>query len=197
MTSPALKESTEHKADVPSVNGNSLRAGGIRLNLGGRGTKIAGFQTVDLSENHDVQIKSDVSNLWMFKDGEVSEIYASQILEHFPHVQTEKVLREWFRVLKPGAKITIGVPDFARAIQIYQQYGLCDWVVNQLYGDQGYPLAFHYVPFNFARLAKLMDTAGFQRIKRIKEMPYGIKDCSANLFNADGKSVSLNVEGYK
>jgi predicted SAM-dependent methyltransferase len=173
------------------------REGGTRLNLGGRGTKINGFQTVDLSEDHDVEIKSDVSNLWMFRDGTVDEIYASQILEHFPHVKTESVLKEWYRVLKPGAKITIGVPDFARAIQIYQEYGLCDWVVNQLYGDQIYPLAFHYVPFNFARLAKIMDTVGFQRIKRIKEMPYGIQDCSSNIFNLDGKSVSLNVEAYK
>lgn len=195
MTSPALKESTE-PVDA-QVNGNSLGAGGIRLNLGGRGTKIKGFQTVDLSEDHDVQIKSDVSNLWMFKDDTVDEIYASQILEHFPHVQTEKVLKEWFRVLKPGAKITIGVPDFHRAVEIYQQHGLCDWVVNQLYGDQIYPLAFHYVPFNFARLAKLMDTVGFKRIKRIKDMPYGINDCSSNVFNLDGKSVSLNVEAYK
>src|ERR1019366_9040909 len=106
MTPSALKESTD-QADVP-VNGNSLGVGGIRLNLGGRGTKIKGFQTVDLSEEHDVEIKSDVSNLWMFRDGSVDEIYASQILEHFQHVRTEAVLKEWYRVLKPGAKITIG-----------------------------------------------------------------------------------------
>lgn len=195
MIPSALKESTE-PTDA-QVNGNSLGVGGIRLNLGGRGTKIKGFQTVDLSEEHDVQIKSDVSNLWMFRDNTVDEIYASQILEHFPHVKTESVLREWFRVLKPGAKITIGVPDFARAIQIFQEYGLCDWIVNQLFGDQGYDLAFHYAPFNFARLAKMMDAVGFQQIKRIKDMPYGIKDCSSNVFNQDGKSVSLNVEAYK
>lgn len=197
MNSPALKESTEPTPDQRQVNRNSVGVGGIRLNLGGRGTKIPGFQTVDLSEEHDVQIKSDVSNLWMFRDDTVSEIYASQILEHFPHVKTESVLKEWYRVLKPGSKITIGVPDFARAIEIYLEYGLCDWVVNQLYGDQGYDLAFHYTPFNFARLAKLMDGVGFKSIKRIKSMPYGIKDCSANLFNMDGKPVSLNVEAYK
>lgn len=197
MNPTALKESTEPTPDQRKVNRNSLGVGGIRLNLGGRGTKIQGFQTVDLSENHDVDVKSDVSNLWMFKDGEVSEIYASQILEHFPHVQTEKVLKEWHRVLKPGAKITIGVPDFARAIEIYLKHGLCDWVVNQLYGDQEYPLAFHYVPFNFARLAKVMDTVGFRGIKRIKDMPYGINDCSSNVFNLDGKSVSLNIEALK
>lgn len=169
----------------------------IRLNLGGRGTYIPGFLNVDLSDEHDVEIKTDVSDLSQFQDNSVSEIYASQILEHFPHVKTESVLKEWYRVLKPGARITIGVPDFARAVEIYMHYGLCDWVVNQLYGDQGYPLAFHYVSFTFAKLAKMLDTVGFKRIKRIKEMPYGIKDCSSNIFNQDGKSVSLNVEAYK
>ncbi len=189
MTSPALKE----KVDAPVP----LGAGGIRLNLGGRGTKIPGFQTVDLSEEHDVQIKSDVSNLWMFKDNTVAEIYASQILEHFPHVKTESVLKEWYRVLSPGSRITIGVPDFHRAVEIYLEIGLAPWVTNQLFGDQIYPLAFHYAPFTFASLSAQLNAVGFKRIKRIGNMPYGIKDCSANILNIDGKPVSLNVEAYK
>lgn len=174
-----------------------IKIGDIRLNLGGRGTRIVGFLNVDLSSEHDVDLKTDVSDLSCFYNDSIDEIYASQILEHFPHTKTESVLKEWYRVLKPGAKITIGVPDFHRAIEIYKEHGLCDWVVNQLYGDQGYPLAFHYVPFNFARMAKLMNGVGFKQIKRIKDMPYGIKDCSSNIFNQDGKSVSLNVEAYK
>lgn len=171
--------------------------GDIRLNLGGRGTKIEGFKTVDLSEEHDVDIRSDVSDLSMFEDGSVTELYCSQVLEHFPHVKTDSVLKEWHRVLKKGGKIVIGVPDFARAIELYQLHGLTDWVMNFLYGDQGYPLAYHYRPFTFSSLAAILDKAGFSQIKRITEMPYGIKDCSGLQCNTDGKSVSLNVEAYK
>jgi predicted SAM-dependent methyltransferase len=192
MNPSALKES-EKFTDVAT----SLGVGGVRLNLGGRGTKIKGFQTVDLSEEHDVQIKSDVSNLWMFRDGTVDEIYASQILEHFPHVKTESVLKEWYRVLKPGSKITIGVPDFHRTIEIYLKIGLVPWVTNFLYGDQGYPLAFHYAPFTFASLAAQLTKVGFKNIKRLTQMPYGIKDCSSLISNQDGKSVSLNVEAFR
>lgn len=195
MTPPALKETTQ-PVDA-QVSETSFGAGGIRLNLGGRGTKIKGFQTVDLSESHDVQIKSDVSNLWMFRNETVSEIYASQILEHFPHVKTESVLKEWHRVLKRGAKITIGVPDFNRTIEIYLQYGLISWVTNFLYGDQEYPLAFHYAPFTFASLSAQLNKVGFSQIKRISQMPYGIRDCSANVFNLDGKNVNLLVEAIK
>lgn len=169
----------------------------LRLNLGGRGTVIKGFKTVDLSEEHDVDFRCDVSNLSVFKDNTVDEIYASQILEHFPHVRTVSVLKEWCRVLRPKGRITIGVPDFARAIEIYQKYGLIDWLVNQLYGDQVYDLAFHYAPFTFARLANLLDQAGFVNIRRIGAMPHGIDDCSARVFSQDGLPVSLNVEAFK
>jgi len=168
-----------------------------RLNLGGRGTLIPGFTTVDLSDENKDGIRADVSDLYMIDDDSVEVIYASQILEHFPHVQTLKVLKEWHRVLKNGGKIYIGVPDFQRAIELYHTYGLMDYLVNSLYGDQGYPMAFHYAPFTFGRLASLLNKVGFREIKRIRNMPYNIKDCSALLFNFDHKPVSLNVEAIK
>ena len=169
----------------------------LKLNLGGRGTRIEGFTSVDLSSEHDVDITADVSNLSIFESGSVAEIYASQILEHFPHVQTLKVLKEWFRVLQKGGRLYIGVPDFQRGVELYRQFGLTDYVTNLLFGDQGYDLAFHYAPFTFGRLAGLLNEAGFRQIKRLTDMPYNLNDCSALRCNADGKSVSLNVEAIK
>ena len=190
MTSPALME---NKADVP----NSMGVGEIRLNLGGRGTKIPGFSTVDLSPDHDVDYKTDVSDLSMFEDGSVTEIYASHVLEHFPHVRTMSVLREWNRVLKRGGLIHIAVPDFQRAIEVYLRAGLCPWVTNFLYGDQGYPLAYHYAPFTFSSLAKQLYDAGFSDSKRVFRLPYSISDCSTLISTIDNKSVSLNVTATK
>lgn len=185
-----LQLGREERESLPS------QAGEIRLNLGGRGTSIPGFLTVDLSPEHDVDVKADVSDL-PFEDSSVSEIYASQILEHFPHVRTQEVLKEWCRVLKKGGKLVVGVPDFARAIEIYQKNGLIPWVTNFLFGDQGYPLAFHYVPFTFATLANELIKAGFSDVKRIGTMPHGLDDCSNLVSTLDGKSVSLNVEAFK
>lgn len=195
MNPSALRESTE-PVDA-QVNGNSLGAEGIRLNLGGRDRPIKGFLTVDLSKEHNPDIFTDVSDLSQFKSNSVSEIYASQILEHFPHPKTLSVLKEWYRVLNLGSRITIGVPDFARTIEIYLREGLNDWVMNFLYGDQIYDLAFHYRPFTFGSLAYLLDQAGFTHVRRIKDMPYGIIDCSSLISTGDGKPVSLNVEAYK
>lgn len=169
----------------------------IRLNLGGRHKPIVGFLTVDLCDEFKPDIKADVSDLSMFESESVDEIYASQILEHFPHVRTQYVLEEWYRVLKKGARMTVGVPDFARAIELYQKFGLVDFITNLLYGDQLYPLAYHYRPFTFGTLAGLLDKVGFRKIRKIDKMPYGIIDCSSLITNLDNRNVSLNVEAWK
>lgn len=168
--------------------------GDVRLLLGGRTTHIDGFLNVDLFDGENVDIRTDASDLSMFKDGEVLEIYSSHILEHFPHVKTLSVLKEWRRVLKSDGKAYIAVPDFDAMIRIYQRTGLTKWIANMLYGDQIYDLAFHYAPFTFASLAKLISDAGFSDVKRIVNMPYGLKDCSSLLDNVEKKPVSLNVE---
>lgn len=176
------------------VSRASRPAGAVRLLLGGRTTHIDGFLNVDLFEGENVDIRTDASDLSMFKDGSVEEIYCSHILEHFHHTKTLDVLKEWRRVLKDGAKAYVAVPDFDAVIRVYQRVGLVKWVANMLYGDQIYDLAFHYAPFTFGSLAKLMTDAGFSDVKRIERMPYGLNDCSTLVDSVEKKSVSLNVE---
>jgi len=168
--------------------------GAVRLLIGGRTTKIDGFLNVDLFDGEGVDIRADASDLSMFKDGEVSEIYCSHILEHFPHVRTVSVLKEWRRILSSRSKAYIAVPDFDAMIKIYSKTGLTQWITNMLYGDQIYPLAFHYTPFTFASLAKAVIEAGFSDVKRIKDMPYGVNDCSHLVDTMTKSPISLNVE---
>lgn len=168
--------------------------GAIRLNLGGRNRPIPGFKLVDLYEGPEVDVKTDCSDLRMFENGSVSEIYASHILEHWPHVKTLDVLKEWRRVLKRGGKAYISVPDFDAAIRVYTKVGFCEYVRNLLYGDQGYALAFHYTCFTFPVLAALLVKAGFEDVKKIHRMPFGLLDCSTNYDTALKQPISVNVE---
>lgn len=166
----------------------------MKLNLGGRDKPIPGFLTVDLYDGPGVDIKADIGSLSGIKDGEVEELYASHCLEHFSHTKTLEVLKSWRRVLKPGAKAHIAVPDFDVMIRLYKKYGLTSFIRNMLYGDQGYDLAYHYTGFTFATLADLIIQAGFQDVKRIKDMPYDLKDCSSNVDNYEFLPLSLNVK---
>jgi hypothetical protein len=168
----------------------------LRLNLGGRTTNIPGFKTVDLYGGSNVDIATDVSDLSMIGDRTVKTIYASHILEHFPHVKTQDVLKEWYRVMEPGGKVYIAVPDFEAVVKIYVQDGLTEWMRNFLYGDQEYDKAFHYTSFDFSSLSLSLVKAGFYDVKRIPQMPYGLADCSKLRYSRGSIPVSLNVVAF-
>lgn len=170
----------------------------IRLNLGGAGEgflsgRIKGYKTVDLREGPDTDIVSNVSDLRMFEDGSVDELYASNVLEHFPIHKTLEVLKEWRRVLRAGGTLRVSVPDFDACVQLYQKVGLTIWIQYLIWGDQKHELNYHYVNFTYATLAKLLNDAGFSDSKRVKS--FGLaNDASEHQDNRYGIRISLNVE---
>lgn len=186
MTKAMIQEAT--RGTILPVDGP------LRLLLGGRTTKLEGWKNVDLYDGEGVDIRADASKLFMVKDHAVSEIYASHILEHFSHTKTVDVLKEWHRVLKPGGKAYISVPDFDAMIKLYHTFGFSEFIRNMLYGDQGYDLAYHYTAFTFRTLAVDCIKAGFSDIKELEKMPYGIKDCSTNVDTLTLKPISVSIE---
>jgi len=170
----------------------------IRLNLGANGTRVPGFKNVDLNAGSDVDLVCDVSELKSFSDGSVDEILASNILEHFPHVKTVTVLKEWCRVLKPEGKLHISVPDFDACVQVYLKSGIFGgWLQNYLYGDQYHQYAFHYTTFNYPTIRKLLDDAGFSRVRRVKSLPFGLQDTSEIKDSWFYTRMALNLEIIK
>lgn len=175
--------------------------GPLRLNLGGAGegfpkSKMEGFLTVDLREVPDTDVVCDVSKLTPFQDMTVEVAYASNVLEHFSHIETVDVLKEWHRVLRPGGKLYVSVPDFHQAIKIYEKCGLTPWLNFHLMGDQNHELNYHYSLFTFATLAKALTDAGFSDVKRVKT--FGLaEDGSINIDSVTGQLISLNVIAIK
>ena len=170
----------------------------LRLNLGAREQPIPGFKGMDLDPHPGIDFVGDVSDLSRFADGSVEEIYGSHVLEHFEHHKTDAVLKEWFRVLRPGGKLYVAVPDFARAVEIYHALGLEDWVIRFCCGDQGYPTAYHYSLFDEERLGHLLKKAGFSDAFRVEQFPIGNDgDCSNMASTHDGLPVSLNMIAVK
>lgn len=168
------------------------------LNLGSRNRAIPGFLNMDCDHHEGVDVVGDISDLSRFESGSVPEIYASHCLEHFPHPQTAAVLKGWFRVLEPGGKLYVAVPDFERCVELYGSLGLCDWLNRLLMGDQEYKTAFHYSLFDEAKLTGMLKEAGFADSFRVEQFPTGDpKDCSNLASTYDGQSVSLNMIATK
>jgi predicted SAM-dependent methyltransferase len=104
-------------------------------------------------------------------DNTVDEIFASHILEHTTF--KEDALAEWCRVLKPGGKITVCVPDLMQMLAHYRAgiipldnfyasiYG------NQITGDTR-PGMEHFQVFTVDMLVERMRTH-FRDVKQASE----------------------------
>lgn len=176
--------------------------GPICLNLGGAGEgyisgKIPGFHIVDLRDVEDTDIVGDISDLSFCADNTVDKIYCSNALEHFPHTETVKVLKEWNRAIKRGGKAYISVPDFDVVVKLYQKVGLTEWLKYHVWGDQAHQLNYHYVNFTFASLADACYKAGFTDIERVASFPFGVPDASELRDTWTNTKISLNVVATK
>lgn len=63
----------------------------------------------------------DVTRGLPFHDAEAAAVYASHVLEHLTQRQARELVREAYRVLKPGGVLRIVVPDLERLARLYLQ----------------------------------------------------------------------------
>ena len=87
---------------------------GLDLGFGGdpireQSIRVDAPQPYAYTGNASVQLGGDATNLYWFQDGVLDYVYSSHLLEDFP--DTETVLREWLRVLRPGGNLVIFCPD--------------------------------------------------------------------------------------
>lgn len=62
--------------------------------------------------NDTIELRGDARNLSFINNNSIDYIFSSHLLEDFPN--TEEVLREWFRVIKPGGLLMLYLPHEMR-----------------------------------------------------------------------------------
>lgn len=172
----------------------------VKLNLGCKTTRMEGYLGVDLDPSVNPDIVADVSNLEAIDSGSVSEIYASNVLEHFSHQKTLSVLKEWSRVLVPGGVLYLSVPDWDFCVNHYLRHRqLLPWLVYHMFGEQHEPLAWHYAIFNWPNLRALLHDAGFSQAEKLRMLPFSESqhEASGMRDSWDGEIISLNVKAVK
>jgi predicted SAM-dependent methyltransferase len=173
-------------------------AKGLRLHLGGWDPK-PGWLIVNVEDRPHVDVRSTCSDLSMFPDGSVAEIYASHVYEHLGYQQElPTAFGEAWRVLMPGGTLMVAVPDLevlAGLILQTRQDVNAQWHVQRMVmGGQVEPFDFHKVGFTFNILCGMLTHHGFRNFRRVKS--FGLyKDTSELEFG--GVPISLNVQCMK
>jgi len=154
----------------------------FKLNLGcGRDIK-AGFINIDLFSEDPSVVKMDIRELEI-EDNSVDLIYANDILEHFSHRETNSLLKEWARVLKPNAELIIRCPNLRLQIEAYVRG---DWDADvasfMIFGGQSNPGDYHCIGFDEKSIRK-----------HLKEANLEILDYQEDDFPQDKGFINLNM----
>jgi predicted SAM-dependent methyltransferase len=95
--------------------------------------------------------------------------YSSHVIEYFDRDEVESLLKEWRRVLKPGAPLYLAVPDFAPMAKLYSEgmFPLRNFL-GPLYGKirLGDAWVYHKTVYDYSDLSAMLASLGFRDIAR-------------------------------
>lgn len=142
-----------------------------KLNIGCGDRSIPGFLGVDAVARSAANIVAPAWNIPL-EDGEVEEIIAIHVWEHFYRFECDTVIKEWKRLLKHGGLLVLELPDLVKAcrnlLNGHVKAGkhpdqLTLWA---LYGDprQGDPFMAHRWGWSPASLRAFLTEHGFTEI---------------------------------
>lgn len=170
-----------------------------RLHIGGA-TRSDGWEVLNAIPAPYVDHVCNANNLSQFSDNTFIEIYASHVVEHLDYIgELENTLKEWNRVLVPGGKLFISVPDLdVLAGLILEKNRLTGndrfFVMRMIFGGHVDIYDYHVTGLNAEFLTAFLNDAGYINIKRVQE--FGLfNDTSSMVFK--GTAISLNMIAEK
>lgn len=173
---------------------------GLKLHIGGK-QPHPDWKILDIEERPEVDFVGDAADLSQFDSNSIEAIYASHVLEHFHHSlhnELWQTLSEWHRVLKPGGKLYISVPDLQTLCWLYLNPNLLPieriHLMSIFYGGHTNEFDVHRVGFDFDTLAMFLEEVGFEEYERLTEFSL-FDDCSS--MRILDTLISLNVAATK
>lgn len=154
----------------------------IKLHLGCGDKKLRGYINIDAVPTEGSDIVMDAVDLSIIPSNSISEIFMKSVFEHFYRHQQDRILREYYRVLKKGGKLVLGVPDFDVAVSAYlrKEKGIVgevfdlDHVRQYVFGESAPNNSFYQLHkdiFNKESIRLLLEKNGFV-IERLENVFY-------------------------
>ena len=83
----------------------------MKLCIGCGDFKLDGYINIDNRKEVQPDLVHDITNPLPYEDNLIDEIYSRHVIEHFYRNVAIKILRDWYRALKPTGKLNIIVPN--------------------------------------------------------------------------------------
>ena len=151
----------------------------VKLNLGCGDKILPGYINVDVASEragNKPDVICDVRKLDKFADNYADEIMAVHVVEHFWRWEVVDVIKEWFRVLKPGGLLILECPNLVSACEEFlakpearalpgKEGQRTMWV---FYGDPAHqdPLMCHRWGYTPLSLGLVMHEAGLRNLRQ-------------------------------
>lgn len=123
------------------------------------------WENIDIrDQGYQVDIIADIRTLPMIEDNTCEVLIAHHCLEHLDMSHVGGAAKEWHRILVPGGRLAVFVPN-ARAIAERWLAGQIDdftFNVNMYGAYQGYPEDLHRWSYRYDYLADQMSSGGAQ-----------------------------------
>ncbi len=163
-----------------------------RLNLGCGPKHLEGYINIDVVPSRATDLVADVVRLPMYDDDSVDEIRMDAAYEHLYRHERPGALREWFRILCPGGRLTINwIPDFDAVVEAYchRRAGIQSAVFNLdevwrythgKYSPSDVPFQVHKDIFTAQGVIGELEGAGFENVV-VSKCRYGEEPVVVNL----------------
>ncbi len=178
------------------------------LHLGSGSKYISGFVNVDGNPLNRLDLWLDIRRGLPFPAESVDSIYSTHVFEHFYGDELRRLLRECYRVLKPGAGVRLVVPSLTGAIVAYTQKRT-DWFSDfprkfDSLGGRFSNFVFcdgqHRTAFDLSYMAEVLRGAGFREVEESgegKSRLYGDQVPPYEPGDSQELPHSLYVEAFK
>jgi len=170
-----------------------------KLHIGGK-VRADGWEVVNALPGPYVDHVCNANDFSRFDSNTFSAIYASHVVEHFDYRgELQKTLKEWLRVLEPGGKLYISVPDLdilAKLLLAKNELTVKERfeVMCMIFGGHMDKYDYHLTGLNEDFMTIILKNIGYVNILRVNE--FGLFD-DTSCWRFKGVAISLNMSAEK
>lgn len=139
---------------------------GLRLNVGAGPLHWPGEIGIDREAVSAADVRADIMAL-PFRDGSAEFVRLDHVLEHQEGRYAVPALLEAYRVLVPGGRLHVGVPDLTATCRAYVESDDLQEkaaLLRNLYGSQTHQGEYHRSGWDTQTLADILTCVGFAAI---------------------------------